>query len=88
MDTEKIKSDLTSFFNEYEFLRKEKDELNQTKLNRRHEIMNNLFIEWDEELKDNNIMLILCGSLINMMESQTLSYNSPLYGRRTGSGRC
>ena len=39
---------------------------------------------WDEELKDNNIMLILCGSLINMMESQTLSYNSPLYGRRTG----
>ena len=52
MDTEKLKSDLTSFFNEYEFLRKEKDELNQTKLNRRHEIMNNLFIEWDEELKD------------------------------------
>ena len=39
---------------------------------------------WDEYLKDNNIMLILCGSLINMMETQTLSYNSPLYGRRTG----
>ena len=28
-------------------------------------------------------MLILCGSLINMMTSQVLSYNSPLYGRRT-----
>ena len=39
---------------------------------------------WDEYLKDNNIMLILCGSFINMMETQTLSYNSPLYGRRTG----
>lgn len=39
---------------------------------------------WDEILKDNNIMVILCGSLINMMESQTLNYISPLYGRRTG----
>lgn len=29
-------------------------------------------------------MVILCGSLINMMEAQTLNYNSPLYGRRTG----
>lgn len=39
---------------------------------------------WDENLKDENIMVILCGSLINMMESQILSYSSPLYGRRTG----
>lgn len=39
---------------------------------------------WDEILKNKNIMVILCGSLINMMESQTLNYNSPLYGRRTG----
>jgi len=38
---------------------------------------------WDEKLKDKNIMLILCGSLINMMTSQVLSYDSPLYGRRT-----
>ena len=38
---------------------------------------------WDNILKDNNIMLILCGSLITMMESQTLHYTSPLYGRRT-----
>ena len=29
-------------------------------------------------------MVKLCGSLINMMESQVLSYSSPLYGRRTG----
>ncbi len=39
---------------------------------------------WDNHLKDENIMVILCGSLISMMESQTLTYSSPLYGRRTG----
>ena len=38
---------------------------------------------WDLKLKDNNVMLILCGSLISMMESQVLNYSSPLYGRRT-----
>lgn len=39
---------------------------------------------WDTVLKEKNVMVILCGSLITMMESQTLSYSSPLYGRRTG----
>ncbi len=39
---------------------------------------------WDTLLKDENVMLILCGSLVNMMYDQTLSYSSPLYGRRTG----
>jgi AAA+ ATPase superfamily predicted ATPase len=39
---------------------------------------------WDTMLKDKNVMVILCGSLISMMESQTLNYSSPLYGRRTG----
>lgn len=39
---------------------------------------------WDSLLSKENIMLILCGSLVNMMYSQTLSYDSPLYGRRTG----
>lgn len=39
---------------------------------------------WDTILKDENVMVILCGSLINMMESQVLNYSSPLYGRRTG----
>ena len=39
---------------------------------------------WDTVLKNENIMVILCGSLISMMESQTLNYASPLYGRRTG----
>lgn len=39
---------------------------------------------WDTMLKDKNVMVILCGSLISMMETQTLNYTSPLYGRRTG----
>lgn len=39
---------------------------------------------WDTQLKDANVMVILCGSLVSMMEEQTLAYSSPLYGRRTG----
>ena len=39
---------------------------------------------WDTLLKNANIMLILCGSLVSLMKSQTLDYSSPLYGRRTG----
>ena len=42
---------------------------------------------WEEILKDKSVMLILCGSLISMMESQTLAYSSPLYGRRTAQIR-
>ncbi len=38
---------------------------------------------WEEVLKNKSVMVILCGSLISMMVSQTLAYNSPLYGRRT-----
>lgn len=38
---------------------------------------------WEEILKNTSVMVILCGSLISMMESQTLAYDSPLYGRRT-----
>lgn len=42
---------------------------------------------WDEILKDSNVMLILSGSLIGMMQKHTLSYDSPLYGRRTAQMR-
>ena len=42
---------------------------------------------WDEVLKDSNVMLILCGSLIGMMQKHALSYDSPLYGRRTAQIR-
>lgn len=38
---------------------------------------------YDEKIADKNIMVILCGSLISMMYSEVLSYDSPLYGRRT-----
>ena len=37
----------------------------------------------DEVLKG-DYLLVLCGSSISMMEKDTLSYRSPLYGRRTG----
>jgi|Deesub1362A_J573_1020465.scaffolds.fasta_scaffold02719_7 hypothetical protein len=39
---------------------------------------------WDEYLSKLPIFLILCGSSISMMESETLAYKAPLYGRRTG----
>lgn len=42
---------------------------------------------WEEILKNQSVMVILCGSLISMMESQTLAYSSPLYGRRTAQIR-
>ena len=39
---------------------------------------------WDEELNKKNVMLILTGSSVSMMETHVLGYKSPLYGRRTG----
>lgn len=37
----------------------------------------------DEVLKEKNVMVIICGSSISMMES-LLGYKNPLYGRKTG----
>ena len=42
---------------------------------------------WDEQLENQNVMLILCGSLISMMKKIALNYDSPLYGRRTAQIR-
>lgn len=42
---------------------------------------------WDTMLKDANVMLVLCGSLISLMRDQVLSEESPLYGRRTAQFR-
>ncbi len=39
---------------------------------------------WDAYLKDTEIFLLLSGSSIAMMESETLIQKSPLFGRRTG----
>jgi AAA+ ATPase superfamily predicted ATPase len=40
---------------------------------------------WDEKLKNSQIFLALCGSFIGMMETEVLSFQAPLYGRRTAS---
>jgi len=42
---------------------------------------------WDLYLNDSNVMLILCGSSISMMEQHVLGSKSPLYGRRSGQIR-
>ncbi len=39
---------------------------------------------WDQRGRFTQIMLVLCGSYVSFMERETLSYQSPLYGRRTG----
>jgi uncharacterized protein len=39
---------------------------------------------WDEYLKNSRICMILSGSSVAMMESETLIQKSPLFGRRTG----
>ncbi|MFC7058786.1 ATP-binding protein [Halovenus salina] len=41
----------------------------------------------DDILDDTQISLVLLGSSISMMEDGVLSYESPLYGRRTGQWR-
>ena len=38
---------------------------------------------WDTVLSKRNVIVVLCGSLISLMYGQTLSSDSPLYGRRT-----
>lgn len=39
---------------------------------------------WDTKLKDENIMIILCGSAMSFMEKELLAEKNPLYGRATG----
>jgi AAA+ ATPase superfamily predicted ATPase len=39
---------------------------------------------WDETLQRLPLTLVLCGSSMAMMESETLAHRAPLYGRRTG----
>lgn len=39
---------------------------------------------WDIELKDRNVMLILCGSAMSFIEKELLAEKNPLYGRATG----
>ena len=39
---------------------------------------------WDEELKQCNIMLVVCGSSMSFIEKEILAEKNPLYGRATG----
>ena len=39
---------------------------------------------WDAELRDSNIMIILCGSAMSFIEKELLAEKNPLYGRATG----
>ena len=43
-----------------------------------------LQILWDETLRRENIMIVLCGSSMGFIEKNVLSEKSPLYGRATG----
>lgn len=39
---------------------------------------------WDLKLKDENVMIILCGSAMSFIEKEILAEKNPLYGRATG----
>lgn len=39
---------------------------------------------WDAELKNSNVMIILCGSAMSFIEKELLAEKNPLYGRATG----
>ena len=39
---------------------------------------------WDSELRQNNVMIILCGSSVSYIENDLLAKKNPLYGRATG----
>lgn len=39
---------------------------------------------WDLHLKEENVMIILCGSAMSFIEKEILSEKNPLYGRTTG----
>ena len=39
---------------------------------------------WDAELRNTNVMIILCGSAMSFIEKELLAEKNPLYGRATG----
>ncbi|VVB61088.1 Archaea bacterial proteins of uncharacterised function [uncultured archaeon] len=47
-------------------------------------IISTFQVIWDQLLLKKNVMLILSGSIVSLMETEVLGYKSPLYGRRTG----
>ena len=43
-----------------------------------------LQVLWDEKLRRENVMIVLCGSAMSFIERDLLSEKNPLYGRTTG----
>lgn len=43
-----------------------------------------LQVLWDEKLRRENVMIILCGSAMSFIEKELLAEKNPLYGRTTG----
>ena len=43
-----------------------------------------LQVLWDEKLRHENVMIVLCGSAMSFIEKDLLSEKNPLYGRTTG----
>ena len=39
---------------------------------------------WDAEFKNDNVMIVLCGSSMSFIENELLAEKNPLYGRATG----
>jgi len=72
LSTLELKQKLILVIDEYQYLAS-KDSAFSSKLQK----------IWDMKLQSSNIYLILCGSVLSMMQSEVLSYDAPLYGRRT-----
>ena len=47
-------------------------------------IPSTLQVLWDETLRYENVMIILCGSAMSFIEKELLAEKNPLYGRTTG----
>ena len=43
-----------------------------------------LQVLWDEKLRNENVMIVLCGSAMSFIEKELLAEKNPLYGRTTG----
>lgn len=53
---------------------------------KKSDLLSALQEHWDNKWNaDENIFLVLCGSIVSFMEKNILSQKSPLYGRRTAS---
>jgi hypothetical protein len=74
LSTLNLKKKIVLVIDEYQYL-VQKDKAFSSKLQ----------MIWDTKLSKSNIHLILCGSVLSMMQSEVLNYSAPLYGRRTSS---